>query len=38
VGELRRGIKTDIAVREVDANMEDRAFAEAVVEEALRIL
>ncbi|MFO7601505.1 MAG: Tm-1-like ATP-binding domain-containing protein [Candidatus Desulfacyla sp.] len=38
VQELRRGLNPDIEVLEVDANMEDPEFAEAVVEASLKIL
>ena len=34
---LREKLNPDIAVVEVDANMEDPAFAEAVAEAALKI-
>jgi uncharacterized protein (UPF0261 family) len=38
VEELRRGVKPGITILEVDANMEDPGFAEAVVKEALEVL
>jgi len=37
VQELRRDLNPDIGIREVDANMEDPEFAEAVVEASLEI-
>ncbi|WP_028321341.1 Tm-1-like ATP-binding domain-containing protein [Desulfatiglans anilini] len=36
-GELRKGLKPDIEILEVDANMEDPAFAAAVVKASLQI-
>ena len=36
--ELRKGLKADIEIIPVDANMEDPAFAEAVVQASLKIL
>jgi len=38
VEELRRGVNPGITILEVDANMEDPGFAEAVVKEALGVL
>ncbi|MBW1785664.1 MAG: Tm-1-like ATP-binding domain-containing protein, partial [Deltaproteobacteria bacterium] len=35
---LRKGLKQEIRLIEVDANMEDPEFARAVVKEALEIL
>ena len=38
VEELRRGLNPDIEIMEIDANMEDPKFADAVVEASFKIL